>query len=37
MGDIHCVGEHGQPIFDKAFIKQDASFGIAQQPRQRTK
>jgi hypothetical protein len=29
------IGEHGQPILDNVFVKQDAGLGIALQSRQR--
>jgi hypothetical protein len=29
------MGEHGRPIFGNVLVEQDASLGIAQQPRQR--
>jgi hypothetical protein len=29
------MGEHGRPILGDVFVQQDASFGLAQEPRQR--
>jgi hypothetical protein len=30
------MGEHGQPIFDNVFVRQDVCLGVAQQPLQRS-